>query len=244
MTTKLPRTPAQNVAIPDLDPFFGPDAPTLPDADPMPDAMQQNPFILHVMQILVDLRGGPDTLVDTNTMVYYDPTDRNRRVQPDICVAFDVDAAAIYQRNGYVVWEVGKPIDFALEIASESTAGNDIGWKRDLYASLGVSEYWRFDATGGDMYGDALIGERLVGAEYVPFAIYTDPGGAIWGNSPLLRLNLRWNDGRLELQDPESGDILLDRGELRLEMEAELQQRDERIRQLEEELRRHDPSAQ
>jgi Uma2 family endonuclease len=236
MTTKLPRTPGPSVAIPNLDPMFGPDAPTLPDADPMPDAMQQNPFILHVMQILADLRGEPNVFVDTNTMVYYDPTDLNRRVQPDICVAFDVDAAAVYQRNGYVIWEVGKPIDFALEIASKSTAENDTGWKRDLYASLGVSEYWRFDATGGELYGDALVGEQLAGAEYVPFPIHTDPNGAVWGYSPLLHLNLRWNNGRLDLQDPDSGEVLLDRRGLRLEMEGELRQRDEQIRQLEERL--------
>ena len=236
MTTKLPRTPAQSAAIPDLDPLFGPDAPTLPDADPMPDAMQQNPFILHVMQILADMLGGPNTLVDTNTMVYYDPTDRNRRVQPDVCVAFDVDVDAIYQRNGYVIWEVRKPIDFVLEVASESTADNDIGYKRDLYAALGIAEYWRFDASGGDMYGASLAGERLENGVYRSFPIHADADGMTWGYSPLLRLNLRWNAGALELQDPDTGEILLNRRGVRLAMEAALRERDERIRELEERL--------
>ena len=115
--------------------------------------MQQNPHILHVMQILADLfTDRVDTFADTNTIVYYDPADGNRRFQPDVYVAFGVDAAAIRQRNGYLIWEVGKPPDFVLEVASESTAPLDIGGKRDLYAGLSIPEYWRFDASGGTMY--------------------------------------------------------------------------------------------
>ena len=74
MTTKAPQARAPS-AVPNLDPFFGPDAPSLPDPGPMADAMQQNPHILHAMQILADLLiDRPDTFVDTNTIVYYDPT--------------------------------------------------------------------------------------------------------------------------------------------------------------------------
>ena len=236
MTTKQPYAPFFSAGIADLDPFFGPDAPTLPDADPMPEAMQQNPFILHAMQILQDIHGGPNVLVDTNTMIYYDPADGNRRIQPDVCVAFGVDAEAIYRRNGYVIWEVGKAPDFVLEIASRSTAANDLTTKRDLYASLGVTEYWRFDASGGDMYGDPLVGEFLQDGAYHSFPIDTQPDGIVLGFSPLLNLNLRWNEGALELQDPETGEVLLDRRGLRLAMESALQERDARIRELEARL--------
>ncbi len=242
MTTKLPRTPAQNAAIPDLDPLFGPDEPTLPDAEPPADLMLQNPDIIYALQILNDVVVGerPDVFMDTNTIVHYDPTDSNRRVQPDVYIAFDVDADSIRQRNGYVIWEVGKPPDFVLEVASESTASNDTGWKRELYARLGVQEYWRFDATGGELYGQSLSGDRLAGAEYESLPIQTAPDGAVWGYSPLLHLNFRWNDGSLELQNPNTGEILLDRRGLRLAMESELSQKDEQIRQLEERLNRRE----
>ena len=254
MTTQLAEPPPQIADLTLLDPFFGPDAPQLPDADPMPDAMLQNPYILHLMQILDDLYSSPDTLVDTNTMVYYDPSNRNRRVQPDICIAFGVDAPALYRRNGYVIWEAGKPPDFALEVASESTAGNDIGRKRDLYAALGIPEYWRFDASGGAMYGAALAGEYLVSGVYRPYPIRTAADGALWGHSPLLNLNLRWNDGWLELQDPDTGEILLDRRGVRLSLGAALasaqSQRDaalasiedyrEQVRQLQAQLRQQE----
>ncbi len=226
MTIRTPYAPSDGIKIPNLDPFFGPDAPSLPDPEPMPDAMQQNPHILYVMQILADLLTDRlDTFADTNTIVYYDPTDRNRRLQPDVYVAFDVDARAIRRRNGYLIWEVGKPPDFVLEVASESTASQDTGNKRDLYARMGVGEYWRFDASGGEMYGAPLLGEYLERGVYREFPINTAGDRVVWGYSPLLRLNLRWNNGEVELQDPATGEILLDRRGVRLAMEEAQQAR-------------------
>lgn len=222
-TATLPRpyAPPRAVSIPNLDPFFGPDAPMLPDPEPMPDGMQQNPYILHVMQILIDvLADRPNVFVDMNTIVYYDPTNGNRRFQPDVYVAVDVDADAIRRRNGYVIWEAGKPPDFALEVASETTARHDTGRKRDLYARLGIGEYWRFDASG-DFYGHRLAGEYLDGnGVYRPYPIHSVGYHLLWGYSPLLRLNLRWNEGWLDVQDPETGAILLDRRGVRLSLEA------------------------
>ena len=43
------------------------------------------------------------------------------------------------------VWEVGSPSDFVLDVASPSAASNDLGHKRDLYARLGIPEYWKLD---------------------------------------------------------------------------------------------------
>ena len=226
-TATLPYAPAPAAAIANLDPCFGPDAPPLPDPEPLPDGMQQNPYILHLMQILADvLTRHRNVFVDTNTIVYYDPANGNRRFQPDIYAAFDVDAAAIRQRNGYVIWEVGKPPDFVLEVASETTADHDTGRKRELYAALGIREYWRFDAVG-NLYGQRLVGEYLdADGVYQPFPMHTEGERLVWGYSPLLELNLRWHNGWPELQDPETGEILLDRRGVRLAMEAAQQERD------------------
>ena len=103
MTTRLPYAPPGSVGIPNLAPFFGPDAPPLPDAVPPSDLMLQNPDIIYVMQILDDVVVGDrvDVFMDTNSIVYYDPTNRNRRVQPDVYIAFDVDADTIHRRQRY-----------------------------------------------------------------------------------------------------------------------------------------------
>ena len=69
MTTSNSYASSHRAAIANLDPCFGPDAALLPDSEPLPDAMQQNPHILHVMQILADLfTDRVDTFADTNTI--------------------------------------------------------------------------------------------------------------------------------------------------------------------------------
>ena len=95
---------------------------------------------------LTDHFGNPDTTVIGGEL-YLQPdlhTPQSERRVPDLYIAFDVDAAAYYARNAYVIAEQGKPPDFVLEIASPTTADQDVGPKRDDYESWGVTEYWRF----------------------------------------------------------------------------------------------------
>ena len=72
-------------------------------------------------------------------------TDMTGLRYPDLLIAFNVNPAAYYQRNAYVISEQGKPPDFVLEIASPGTRGADNTGKRRDYAELGITEYWRFD---------------------------------------------------------------------------------------------------
>ena len=156
-------------------------------------------------------------------------------------MAFEVDVESIRRFNTYRVWEVGKMPDFVLEIGSPSTASNDIGPKRDLYASLGVREYWRFDPTGGDHYGEPLVGEYLVDGEYRRFEMRGDPTGGTRGHSPLLNLDLRWMEGRLRFYDPVAGRWLENYSETAARAAAEHAARESaeaRVAELEAELRR------
>ena len=65
----------------------------------------------------------------------------------------------------YRLWEEGKAPDFALEVASESTWREDLGRKRDLYAKLGIGEYWLFDPQG-EFFDPPLRGLVLQNGEY------------------------------------------------------------------------------
>ena len=49
---------------------------------------------------------------------------------PDLLIAFDADPEAYQDSNSYVISEQGKPPDFVMEIASESTGQEDTGNKR------------------------------------------------------------------------------------------------------------------
>ena len=131
------------------------------------------------------------------------------------------DPGAIIARNGYVISEVGKPPDFVLEVASRSTGRRDYTVKREIYASFGVAEYWRFDHTGG-LYHDApLAGDELVNGEYRRLPIHQDEDGHRWGHSVVLGLDLCWIDGVLRLWDPVTGEFLPTTPELAAQRDAE-----------------------
>ena len=100
--------------------------------------------------LLAEHLGNPDTtLIEADRWIVPDPSfNKARAKRPDMLVAFDVDPAIYDANNGYVVSEQGKPPDFVLEVASESTGDADLNEKRDFYESIGVLEYWRFDETG------------------------------------------------------------------------------------------------
>ena len=148
----------------------------------------------------------PDVFISGAFLICYDKSDGNRRLQPDCIIAFDVDAEAIrYHLPNYWIWVIGKAPDFVMEIASPTTYENDLGHKRDMYAELGITEYWRFDPTGGDFYGQPLAGERLVDGEYQPFEMLVDDDGSVIGYSELLDLSFYWDGNEFDVLDPETG---------------------------------------
>ena len=204
-----------------------------PDALHRPDSMHQSPTIYECTEVLWDyFAGRPDVHVGSGGFVFYDQSSLNIRVSPDLYVAFGVDAAAVFARNGYVMWEAGKPPDFVLEVASESTHTIDTGRKPDLYARIGVGEYWRFDPTGGEFYGYHLAGDTLVNGVYQPIPVTTEPDGMAWGYSPALDLNLCDRDRRLVFQDPATGRFLRNLAETN----AALQASEAEVERLREEL--------
>ena len=144
-------------------------------------------------------------------------------------------AAEIVASNGYTISEIGKPPDFVIEVASESTGRRDYTAKRETYASYGVQEYWRFDRTGGRFHDAALAGDRLTpDGLYQPITVDTAEDGAVRGLSEVLGVELRWVAGVLRFWDPATGDYMPDLTEAKAQRDAAL----ERVQQLEAELRR------
>jgi Uma2 family endonuclease len=153
---------------------------------------------------------------------------------PDLLIAFNVNPTARVERNGYLIPEQGKPPDFVLEVASNSTGRIDETVKRDAYAAMGVPEYWRYDPSGGLWHSTHVAGDRLVGGVYVPINIHRTDDEHLWGHSDALGLALCWEEGNLRFWDPVSQEYLTTYSEertARLRAEA-------RVRQLEEELHR------
>ena len=180
------------------------------DPEPVEDGMQQAPVIVEIAHMLTAyFKGEPEVFVSAGGFIFYDPSNGNRRIAPDLYIAFDVDVVGIrLNLPNYWMWQVGKAPDFVMEVASPSTASNDLGHKRDLYARLGIAEYWRLDPTGGDLYGEPLGGERLVDGEYQPCELNTDADGNFWAYSEVLGLRFYWDfelENQFDVRDPTTG---------------------------------------
>ena len=231
------------------------------DGKPLPDGEYQAPIYRRIVRDLDDhFSEVPGVNVNGDTFIYYVEGNPRRSFSPDCYVVFGLTDAALHSlslegNNTYLLWEVGKAPDFILEIGSPSTAATDMGRKRELYAELGVSEYWRFDATGGEFYGEALVGERLVDGEYRRLEMRRESDGRVWARSEALNLDLWWTDGDLRFWDPAAESWLLRREEERARAEEESLRAEEertgrlaaqaraetaeaRLTELEEELRR------
>ncbi len=210
------------------------------DGMPLPDGEYQAPLYIRTVGTLrTHFKDVPGAHVNGNTFIYYVEGDPSRSVSPDCYGVFGLSEAAqeslsLEGNNTYLLWEVGKPPDFVLEIASSSTGRVDTGRKRDLYAELGVIEYWRYDGTGGDFYGEALVGERLVDGKYAQLELRYEENGSVWSHSEVLNLDLWWVEGELRFCDPVGERWLLSHEEEK----ARADSAEERAARLEAELRR------
>ena len=171
-----------------------------------------------------------DVFVAGDLLVYYRMNDNATRVAPDVFVAFGANGKHL--RDSWIVWREGKAPDFVMEVASPSTWRRDAAEKRDIYAEMGVTEYWRFDPTG-EHFTPQLVGERLADGEYHPITLETDSEGILRGRSNVLGLDICARPGlELRLYDPESGQWL----RTHRESEEALQAAEEEVRRLREQL--------
>ena len=193
--------------------------------------------------------GNPDTtVIGGEVPVAWRPSQGRGVRIPDLLIAFDVNFAALVDRNGYSIEEQGKPPDFVLEVASKSTGFIDYTRKREDYAALGIPEYWRFDPTQGQYHDAPLAGNRLVDGGYQPIAIVQTDEQLYWGHSDALNLSLCWEHGLLCWWDPATGSYLEtpdEEAEARIAAEARAEsaqaraeQAEAQVRELQEELRR------
>ena len=170
--------------------------------------------------------------------IYYRMNDNETRVAPDVFVVFGVESR--HKRDSWIVWREGKAPDVVMELASGSTWRRDMREKRDIYAEMGVAEYWRFDPTSNYFF-PPLIGERLGDGEYITIELTTNSDGLSRGYSAVLGLELcALPDGNLRFYDPVSRQWLRTHGEeaaARQATEAARQAAEEEMRILREQLR-------
>ena len=207
---------------------------------PLPDTPEREPddmtSIQHLgengnLHHLAQYLGNTDTTIVSGEryIVPAPGTPPSQRISPDLLISFNANPALYRRDNGYVISRQGKPPDLVMEIASERTGRNDVENKPVRYASLGVSEYWRFDETG-EFHGTKLAGDRLAEGRYEPIPIEEVGDGVLQGYSSVLNLLIRWDHGQLGWHDPETGTHIVRYEDLEArvrELEAELARKEE-----------------
>ncbi len=177
-----------------------------------PRGDMNNPLFLHesshMRSLAIHFGRDETTFVMSEVPVSTSATIRREHRRPDLIVAFNCDRDLLIQQKGYSIVTQGKPPDFVLEVASESTGEVDYTDKRDEYESYGIPEYWRFDSSGGFYHDAALAGDRLVGDAYKPIEIEMITPLNRRGYSATLDLWLCWEYGQLRLFDAKTGEYL------------------------------------
>ena len=225
MTSKLPRT----ANAPKIEKF-----PDFPPRDDMQNSIHLDDPA-HQASLIEHFGVSNATIILSEIPVRLSPGQQEGHRIPDLLIAFGVDRALAVEQKGYSIRDQGKPPDFVLEVASESTGLTDYTDKRNDYAAFGVPEYWRFDPSGGRFHDQSLAGDTLSGNAYAPIRIHRIAPEHFHGHSEALNLDLCWEEGRLRWWDPTAQRYL---STFREERQARIAA-EARARELEAELERY-----
>ena len=173
------------------------------DGKPMAENDAQRDAIMYGIGALTrHFKRRRDVYVSGDLLIYCEEGDPRVSVAPDVFVVFGVESRP---RPNYKLWEEGRAPAFVLEVASPNSWRDDLGWKRSVYARLGVREYWRYDSAGEHLPA-RLQGERLTRSGYVRQPVATAPDGTLTLRSATLGLELRASPGReMRFRDPATG---------------------------------------
>ena len=172
------------------------------DGKPMAASDDHRRVLMRILRMLeAFFTEDPEVYVSGDLMVYYVQGDPRKVVAPDVLVTFGIGQKA---RRTYRVWQEGKPPDFVMELASETTYENDLGEKMEIYAALGITDYFLCDIEG--LYLPApLMGFTLVDRVYEPIPQAAD--GSF--HSAVLGLDFHMHPGDLRLYHPQTHQWLL-----------------------------------
>ena len=174
------------------------------DGEPLAESTAQAVAMYYLFGALAAwFRDSEDVFVVMDLLIYFVRGDVSSSAAPDVAVIRGVEHKE--HRYSWRSWLEGDVVpSVVVEFASISTWRDDVGVKRERYARMGVSEYWRSDPTG-DFPIPVLVGERLVNGRYEPIPLHTDRDGILRGRSDELNLDFCvLPSGELRLWDPET----------------------------------------
>ncbi len=212
------------------------------DGKPMGETDTHRHWIMWLIMMFKQYFAHEQTYVSGDLLLYYEEGNPRRFVVPDVFVVKDHPN---HDRRVYKLWEEKRIPDIVFEITSPGTKKIDLGSKVELYARLGVQEYFLYDPLN-EYLKPSLQGYTLVNGLYVELR----PVESGVFDSQVLGLRLRLNQRALELYLPNGERLLTPEEQIEIEIEraqAEAQRAEEeaqraneaevRLVKLEEELR-------
>ncbi len=176
------------------------------DGEPLAETYDHLIAITTTLLILLQHVEGQQATVLANQFLYYAQGFPRLRVAPDVMVILGVPPGG---RDNYKTWVEGQVPAVIFEMTSPSTRSQDEIEKKQLYESIGVTEYWQFDPRG-EWIPEKLRGYRLAGAGdqvYVPIVDY---------RSEVLQLQLSVDQSIIAFHRLDNGIKLLTTQELTL----------------------------
>ncbi len=203
------------------------------DGEPLAESYDHLYIMTTLAMLLAHLKGQQATVL-ADQFLYYAQGFPSLRVAPDVMVIFDVEPGG---RDNYKIWEEGRVPSVILEMTSPGTQRKDDVEKKELYQSLGVTEYWQFDPRG-EWIPDQMRGYRLQGDEELVYVSIAD------NTSQVLQLRLVVEDKIIAFYRLEDGVKLLPLEELNTALEQQVKQTEVESQRAEAESQLADREAQ
>ena len=210
------------------------------DGTPVAETFDHLYVILITIEVLRQYLEDIQACVLGNQFLYYSQGFPRLKCAPDVMVIFNVEPGS---RDSYKIWEEGEIPRVVFEMTSPGTRDKDEGFKKDLYAQIGIEEYWQFDPKG-QWIEEKLRGYRLVDETYVliatsesqALALRLEVSGALISfyrldNGEKLLIPLELRNKAQQLQD----ELILEHARLLLE-QTRSQELESRSQELENQL--------
>ncbi len=204
------------------------------DGQPVAETFDHLYVILITIEVLRLYLQHEQACILGNQFLYYEEGSTHKRCAPDVMVIFGVKPGS---RDNYKIWEEGAIPRVVFEMTSPGTKKEDDGFKKTLYAEIGILEYWQFDPKG-QWIPEKLRGFQLVDGEYVPIVNAQSEG---------LGLRLEVDGTLIAFYRLDNGEKLLMPIELyekAEQLQAKARQSETKARQLELQARQLEVQAQ
>lgn len=203
------------------------------DGKPMGETDLHRDWMVRLLEVFRQRYAGQQVYIASDLLLYYVEGTPAKYVVPDCFVVLNCDPQ---RRRTFQTWKEGRVPDVVFEVTSRSTSSVDYIDKLAIYEQIGVQEYFLYDPTA-EYLEPPLQGYRLTNGEL--HAIPTMDGRI---RCNMLGVDLFLDESGLVIVDSETGIEQLPKAD----SEALARQREQaariaaenRVRQLEEELRR------